>query len=104
MLFPSRTRRRLVYSAVGALVLCAGALAVRPLLERRLRKWIEAGAARHGLVARIDAVRVGLWPPVRVTGVALDSTRGVHLGADTVEVWWPAHARVVVRHAVVQGP
>jgi hypothetical protein len=102
-LFPGRIRRRLVYAAVGALALCAGALAARPLIERRLRTWIEATAARHELVARIDAVRVGLWPPVRVTGVALDSSRGVHLSADAVEVWWPAHARVVVRHAVVQG-
>ena len=89
---------------MGALALCAAAFATRPLVERRLRAWIEATAARHGLVARLDVVRVGLWPPVRVTGVALDSPRGVHLGADAVEVWWPAHARVVVRHAVVQGP
>jgi hypothetical protein len=102
--FPGRIRRRLVYVAVGALALCAGALAARPLIERRLRTWIVATAARQGLVARIEAVRVGLWPPVRVTGVALDSGRGVHLGADAVEVWWPAHARVVVRHAVVRGP
>ena len=104
ILFRSRARRRLVYAAAGALALCAAALAARPLVERRLRAWIEATAARHGLVARLDAVRVGLWPPVRATGVTLDSPRGVHLVADAVEVWWPAHARVVVRHAVVQGP
>ncbi|HYV86169.1 MAG TPA: transglycosylase domain-containing protein [Patescibacteria group bacterium] len=103
-LFPIRAGRPLVYVAVGALALCAGALAARPLLERRLRTWIETGAARHGLVARIDAVHVGLWPPVRVTGVALDSTRSVRLNADTVEVWWPAHVRVVAHHAVAQGP
>jgi hypothetical protein len=89
---------------MAALALCAGAFAARPLLERRLRTWIEAEAARHGLVARLDVVRVGLWPPLRLTGVALDSPHGVHLGADTVEAWWPAHTRVVVRHAVVQGP
>jgi hypothetical protein len=104
-LFPSRRRRLLACVAVGALALCAGALAARPLLERRLRAWIEAVAARHGLVARLEAVRVGLWPPVRVTGVALDSTRaGVRLSADSVEAWWPAHARVIVRHMVGQGP
>jgi Transglycosylase len=87
-----------------ALALCAGALAGRPLLERRLRTWIEATAARHGLVARLHAVRVGLWPPVRLTGLALDSARGMHLGADAVDVWWPAHPQVVVRDVVLQGP
>ena len=104
ILFDRPARRRLVYAAVGALALCAAALAARPLLERRLRAWIEVTAARHGIAARLDVVRVGIWPPVRVTGVALDAPRGVHLSADAVEAWWPAHARVVVRHAVAQGP
>ncbi len=87
-----------------ALALGLGALAARPLLARTVRTRIEAEAARRGLVARIDAVRVGLWPPVRLTGVALEKTGSWRLSADTVEAWWPGRTRLIVRHAVLHGP
>jgi len=38
-------------------------------------------------VARIDTVRVGLWPPLRLTGVTLEKTGSWRLSADTVEVY-----------------
>jgi transglycosylase-like protein len=87
-----------------ALALWLGGLALRPPLERTIRARIESEAARRGLVARIDAVRVGLWPPLRLTGVALQMKSRCRLDAGTVEVWWPGRTRVVVEHAVLQGP
>src|SRR5439155_24476702 len=71
---------------------------------RAVRARIEAEAARHGLVARIDTVRVGPWPPLRLTGVALEKTGRFRLTADTVEAWWSGRTRLRVSHAVVHGP
>jgi len=89
---------------VVALGLCVGALAARPSFERRIRARLEGEAARRGLVVRIDSVHVGLWPPLHLTGVALDLTKSWRLSADSVEGWWPGRTRFVVGHAVVRGP
>ncbi len=89
---------------MAALALCLGALAARPFLERALRARIEAEATRRGLVARIKGVRVGLWPPLRLTGVVLEIAGSSRLSADTVEAWWPGGLRLAVRHAILQGP
>jgi len=97
-------RRRLIAATAAALALGLGALAARPLLARAVRARIEAEAARHGLVARIDSVRVGLWPPLRLTGVALEDKERWRLNADTVEAWWPGRTRLIVSRAVLQGP
>ena len=100
-----RPRRRLLIAVVAAaLALGLGALAARPQLARAVRGRIEAEAARRGLVARIDGVRVGLWPPLRLTGVALQDTERWRLTADTVEAWWPGRTRLIVSHAVLHGP
>jgi hypothetical protein len=88
----------------AALALCLGALAARPLLEGAIRARLETEAARQGLVARMAGVRVGLWPPVRLTGLSLKTRGGSQLTADSVEIWWPGRTRLVARHAVVQGP
>jgi hypothetical protein len=88
----------------AALALCLGALAARPLLERAIRARLETEAARQGLVARMAGVRVGLWPPVRLTGLSLKTRGGSQLTADSVEIWWPGRTRLVVRQAIVQGP
>jgi hypothetical protein len=50
----------------------AAALRERPALEQRVRERIQAEAFKRGLVARVDGVRVGLWPPVLLTGVRLE--------------------------------
>jgi len=97
-------RRRLIAAVAAALALGLGALAARPLLARAVRGRIEAEAARRGLVARIDSVRVGLWPPLLLTGVALEQTERWRLSADTVEGWWPGRTRLTVGHAVLHGP
>jgi transglycosylase-like protein len=101
---PNRPRRRLIAAVAAALVLGLGALAARPLLARAVRARIEAEAARRGLVARIDTVRVGPWPPLRLTGVALEKTGRWRLSADTVEAWWSGRTRLIVSHAVLHGP
>jgi transglycosylase-like protein len=100
----SRGRLWLLAAAAALLALCLGALAIRPHLEREIRARIEAEAARHGLVARIDSVRLGLWPPLRLTGVALEITERCRLTADTIDAWWPGRIRLDVRHAVLEGP
>ena len=94
-------RRRLI---AAALALGLGALAVRPLLARAVRARIESEATHCGLVARIDDVRVGLWPPLGLTGVALEQTGRWRLEADTVEAWWPGRTRLIVSGALLHGP
>ena len=98
------SRSRLLAALALVLALCLGALVARPLLESAIRSRIVEGAGRRGLVARIDDVRVGLWPPLRLTGVVLEMTPKWRLSADSVEAWWAGRTRLVVRRAVLQGP
>ena len=95
----------LVLAALAVLVaLCAGVFAAKPFLERKTRERIEEEAARRGLVARIDAVHLGLWPPLRLTGVALQITGRCRLTADTVEARWSGQTRLLVKQAVLRAP
>src|SRR5206468_5190027 len=102
----TRIRKRLWfhYALAAALVVSLGALAARPLVAHVVRTRIEGEAARCGLAARMDEVRVGLWPPLRLTGVVLEIAGSWRLSADTVETWWPGRTRLVVSHAVLHGP
>jgi len=86
------------------LALCLGALAARPFLEREIRERIEAEAARRGLVVRIDAVHLGLWPLLRLTRVTLPITGKCGLTADSVEAWWSGRPRLLVKRAVLRAP
>jgi hypothetical protein len=79
----SRGRLWFLTAAAAALALCLGALAARPFLERTIRTRIETEAARQGVVARMDGVRVGLWPPVRLTGLSLKAQESSRLTADS---------------------
>src|SRR5947208_11580288 len=99
-----RRRRRLIAAVAAVMALGLGALAARPLLARAVRARIEAEAARRGLVARIDGVDVGVWPPLRLTGVALEKTGRWRLSADTFEAWWPGRTRLIVSRALLHGP
>ena len=102
----SRSRRSilLLSGAAAALALGLGALALRPLVERSIRERIETEAARQGLTARIGAVRVGVWPPLRLTGLVLKTRTSWKLTAECVEVWWRGRTRLVVKKAVLEGP
>jgi hypothetical protein len=89
-------------AAVLSLVLAANA--ARPLVARAVRARIEAGAARHGLTVRIEVVSVGLWPPLRLTGVVIERTGSLWLSARTVEAWWRGRTRLVADQVVLHGP
>jgi hypothetical protein len=69
---PARLVRRLAIAAAVAAVLAGAFLLARPHLERAVRSRIEGTASRHGLVARLEGVRVGIWPPLALTGVRLE--------------------------------
>ena len=55
-----------------ALLATLAALLLRPMLEHEVRARIESTAARHGAVARIGVVHVGIWPSLRLEGFDLD--------------------------------
>jgi hypothetical protein len=57
-----------------------------PPLERAIRDRIRREAARQGLVSEIEAVHVGLWPPLALKGLHLDKPGSWSLAVDTVEV------------------
>ncbi len=93
----------------AALLLSLAALWLRPMLEQRVRARIESTAARHGAVAHIGVVHVGLWPLLRLEGFHLDFGHGVQLHADMIAAtWsgltWPGRLRLAVRAATLAGP
>jgi len=98
----------------AALLLSLAALWLRPMLEQRVRSRIESTAARHGAVARIGVVHVGVWPLLRLEGFDLDFGHGVQLHADMIAAtwpgltWpgltWPGRLRLAVRAATLAGP
>src|SRR6185437_9690662 len=61
-------------------------------------------AVRHGAVARIGLVHVGVWPLLRLEGVDLDLGHGVRLHADVITATWPGRLRLAVRAATLAGP
>ncbi len=82
-----RTRGRswwLVGAIAAALVASVAALLLRPMLEHAARARIESAAVRHGMVARIGLVHVGVWPLLRLEGFDLDLGHAVRLHADTI--------------------
>ena len=102
-----RTRRRwwwLGGAIAAALVASLAVVLLKPMLERAVVKRIESAAARHGMVARIGSVRVGLRPLLRLTGVDLDLGYGARLHADTIAATYPGRVRLAVRAAHLLGP
>ena len=105
-MFTFRTRggRWCLGAIVAALVASLAALLLRPMLEQVVRARIESAATRHGMVARIRAVRIGVSPLLRLTGFDLDLDHGVRLHADMVAATWPGRVRLAVRAATLTGP
>ena len=87
-----------------ALLTILAAVLLRPTLERQVRARIESAASRHGAVARIGAVHLGVWPLIRLEGFDLDLGHGVRLHADTVAATWLGRLRLAVRTAFLTGP
>jgi hypothetical protein len=102
-----RTRRRwwwLGGAIAAALVASLAVVLLKPMLERAIVKRIESAALRHGMVARIGVVRVGLWPFLRLTGVDLDLGYGARLHADMIAATYPGRLRLDVGAANLSGP
>jgi transglycosylase-like protein len=74
------------------------------MLEHAVRARIESAAARHGMVARIDLVRIGVWPLLRLEGFDLDLGHGVRLHADMIAATWRGRLRLSVRTVNLTGP
>ncbi len=87
-----------------ALVLSLAAVLLRPMFEHAVRARIESASVRHGVVARIRRVHVGIWPLLRLEGLDLDLGHGVRLHADTVTATWPGRVRLAVGPAALLGP
>jgi Transglycosylase len=105
-MYPLRNRgRRWWLAAIGtALVAGLAALLLQSVLEHAVRARIESAAARHGMVARIGRVHLGVWPLLRLEGFDLNLRSGVRLHADTIAATWPGRLRLVVRTATLAGP
>src|SRR6202021_704104 len=73
-MFTFRTRRRWWWlgAITTALAVSVAAVLLRPMLEHGGRPRIESEAVRHGAVARIGVVHVGVWPLLRLEGFDLD--------------------------------
>src|SRR6202167_3300393 len=102
--FQTRGRRWLTGAIAAALFVSLSALLLRSVLEHAVRARIESAAVRHGMVARIGRVQVGVWPLLRVEGFDLDLGYGVRLHADVIAATWPGRLRLAVRAAALAGP
>jgi hypothetical protein len=105
-MFTFQIRRRPLWLAAiaTALAVSLAALLLRPRLEHEVRARIESAAVRHGVVARIGLVHVGVWPLLRLEGFELDVASGVRLHADMIAATWPGRLRLAVRTATLAGP
>jgi hypothetical protein len=86
------------------LVASLAALLLRSTLEKTVRARIESAAARHGAVARIGLVHLGVWPLLRLEGFDLDFDHGERVHADMIMATWPGRLRLAVRAAALAGP
>src|SRR5271168_3523453 len=105
-MFTSRTRRRRWWlgAIATALFVSLAALLLRSTLEHAVRARIESAAVRHGAVARIGLVHVGVWPLLRLEGFDLELRSGVRLHADMIAATWPGRLRLALRAAALTGP
>ncbi len=91
-------------AAAAVLVTGLAFLLLRPVLEEQVRARIESTAMRHGMVARIRTVRVGLWPWLRLEGIDLDLGHGARLHAEAIRATWPGRLRLGARAVTLSGP
>ena len=102
--FQIRGRQWWLGAIAAALFVSLAALLLRSTLEHAVRARIESAAVRHGMVARIGLVHVGVWPLLRLEGFDLDLSSGVRLHADMIAATWPGRLRLAVRGATLAGP
>jgi Transglycosylase len=102
--FRIRGRRWWLGAIATALVASVAALLLRSTLEHAVRARIDSAAVRHGAVARIGLVHIGVWPLLRLEGFDLDLGHGERLHADMITATWPGRLRLTVRAAALAGP
>jgi len=102
--FPTRGLRWWLGAIAAALVVSGAVLLLRPKLEQAVRARIESAAVRHGMVARIGLVHVGVWPLLRLEKFDLDLGHGARLHADMIDASWSGRLRLAVRAATLEGP
>jgi len=102
--FRTRGRRWWLGAIAATLFASLAALLLRSVLEHAVRARIESMAVRHGMVARIGRVQVGVWPLLRLEGFDLDLGHEVRLHADVIAATWPGSLRLAVRAAALAGP
>lgn len=100
----TRARSWLLGAIAVALLAVLAALLLRPALEREVRARIESAAVRHGMVARMGQVHVGVWPLLRLTGVDVELKAGVRFHAGMIAATWFGHTRLAVRAAAITAP
>jgi len=86
------------------LVASAAAPLLRSTLEHAVRARIESAAVRHGAMARIGLVHIGVWPLLRLEAFDLDLGHGLRVHADMIAATWPGRLRLTVRAAALAGP
>jgi hypothetical protein len=104
MMFRIRARVWWLSAIAVALFAIPAALWLKPTLERSVRARIESAAVRHGMVARISQVHVGIWPLVRLDGFNLEPGHGILLHADMIAATWFGHVRLAVHGGALTGP
>ena len=104
MKFRIRGRVWWLSAIAAALFAIPTALWLKPTLERSVRARIESAAVRHGMVARISQVHVGIWPLLRLDGFDLELGHGVRLHADMIAATWPGRLRLAVHGGALAGP
>src|ERR1700685_1405058 len=102
--FQTRGRRWLTGAIAAALFVSLAALLLSSMLEHAVRARIESAAVRHGMVARLGHVHVGVWPLLQLDGFDLDLGHGLRVHADTIAATWPGRLRLAVSAAALAGP
>ena len=102
--FRIRGRRWWLGAIATALVASVAAPLLRSTLEHAVRARIESAAVRHGAIARIGLVHIGVWPLLRLEGFDLDLGHGLRVHADMITATWPGRLRLTVRAAALAGP
>jgi len=102
--FRIRGRRWWLGAIATALVASVAAPLLRSTLEHAVRARIESAAVRHGAIARIGLVHIGVWPFLRLEGFDLDLGHGLRVHADMIAATWPGRLRLAVRAAALAGP
>jgi hypothetical protein len=102
--FRIRGRRWWLGAIATALVASVAAPLLRSTLEHAVRARIESAAVRHGAIARIGLVHIGVWPLLRLEGFDLDLGHGLRVHADMIAATWPGRVRLTVSAAALAGP